>query len=60
MCNVGIRQEVRRPESARDSAEDEHEGRRLGNGEGITQGGNSAFSENRDQRAEPGESGVSY
>lgn len=43
MRNVGV---VRRLKSA----ENKHEGRRLGNGEGITQGGNSAFSENRDQR----------
>lgn len=51
VCNVGMQCEVR-SESGRDSAENECEGPRLGNGEGITQGGNSAFSENRDQRAD--------
>lgn len=52
VCNVGMWCGVRRPERGRDSAENEHEGQRLGDGEGITQGGNSAFSENRDQRAD--------
>lgn len=52
VCTVGMWCEVRKPESGRDSAEDEPEGPRTGNGEGITQGGNSAFSENRDQRAD--------
>lgn len=41
---------MRRLESERDSVENGHEGRKLGNGEGITQDGNSAFSENTDER----------